>query len=504
MRRSKGDRFVLELPLAAERWQADVLDKRLRAACRVYNACVEATRSAFAELSRTRRWREVDAALEPHRERRRKDRRKERSAEERALLKERSRMLKDAGFDEFSMMSLAARKGEWAKHLLDCNTRQKIGSRLWRAWESVLFGAGEEVRFKGWRFFNTVEGKSNKSGIRLRDGKVSWLGLEIPLETEDGNAYEAEALSRDVAYVRIVRREVRGSRRFYAQLVLDGKPPVRLDASGRPRRATGEGRVGIDVGTRTIAVASESSGAMLRELAEGAQPHYRERLRVERAMDRSRRATNPQNFAPDGTAVKGAKGWKRSKRYEKLAARRRELYRKEVAVRRYEHELLSNEIVSMGDEYVVESMDFRALAKRAKPGAVRKDGRPSRRKRFGRSVGEKAPGMLVAMVGRKAAGALRRVDAGSYRASQLDHATGELAKKPLSKRWADVGGRRVQRDLYSAFLLMCASDVVDRADKARCDAAWPRFLEDHKAAIAALEGKEGLPSSMGLRDLAGR
>lgn len=504
MGRCRRRRFVLELPLAVEPWQADELDKRLRAACRVYNACVESSRKAFSELSRTRRWRENEAARAEERNARSASGLKERAPRERELLARRSGMLKAAGFDEYAMMSLALRKGEWASGLLDAHARQKIGSRLWRAWESVLFGKGGDVHFRGWRHFASVEGKSDASGIRVREGEVRWLGLSLPLSVEDGNAYEREALGRAVAYTRLVRREIRGKRRWFAQLVLDGAPPERLRPDGTPRRAAGSGRVGIDIGTRTVAVASESSGAALRELAEGAQPHYRERRRVERAMDRSRRATNPRNFAPDGTPAKGPREWKRSARYEKLAARRRELCRKEAAVRRYEHELLSNEILAMGDEFVVEGMGFSALAKRAKPGALSKDGRPSRRKRFGRSVGEKAPAMLVSMIGRKSGGRLRRVDARSFKASQLDHATGELARKPLSRRWAEVDGHRVQRDLYSAFLLMCADEEADRADPARCDAAWPRFLEDHEAALADLAGKEGLPSSMGLGARAAR
>lgn len=41
-------------------------------------------------------------------------------------------------------------------------------------------------------------------------------------------------------------------------------------------------------------------------------------------MDRSRRATNPDNFENDGTVRKGRKTWNRSARYRKLAVKRRE------------------------------------------------------------------------------------------------------------------------------------------------------------------------------------
>jgi len=44
--------------------------------------------------------------------------------------------------------------------------------------------------------------------------------------------------------------------------------------------------------------------------------------RLERAMDRFRRATNPDNFDRRGRAKKGARKWNRSRRYQRLAEKR--------------------------------------------------------------------------------------------------------------------------------------------------------------------------------------
>ena len=50
--------------------------------------------------------------------------------------------------------------------------------------------------------------------------------------------------------------------------------------------------------------------------------------RINRAMDRSRRASNPEYFNEDGTIRKGRKKWHYSNRYSRMRKKRKELYRK--------------------------------------------------------------------------------------------------------------------------------------------------------------------------------
>ena len=49
--------------------------------------------------------------------------------------------------------------------------------------------------------------------------------------------------------------------------------------------------------------------------------------RYYRAMDRSRRATNPQNYNEDGTVKKGRRVWDYSNHYKKLKEKHSELCR---------------------------------------------------------------------------------------------------------------------------------------------------------------------------------
>ena len=51
-------------------------------------------------------------------------------------------------------------------------------------------------------------------------------------------------------------------------------------------------------------------------------------------------------------------------------------------------------------------------------------------------------------------------------------------------RWHDLpDGTRVQRDLYSAFLLYCSDDALERPEKTKCDSFFGQFLKLHDACI---------------------
>jgi hypothetical protein len=102
---------------------------------------------------------------------------------------------------------------------IDSFTAQKIADRLWQAYEKLIFGNGKAIHFIKFGDFNSVEGKSNGTGIMYRDGYLVWNGLTIPVVLNSKNAYETEALEKPIAYCRIIRKFVRGRYKFYVQIV---------------------------------------------------------------------------------------------------------------------------------------------------------------------------------------------------------------------------------------------------------------------------------------------
>jgi hypothetical protein len=81
-------------------------------------------------------------------------------------------------------------------------------------------------------------------------------------------------------------------------------------------------------------------------------------------------------------------------------------------------------------------------------------------------------------------GTCKAVHLHSFKASQYDHKLDDCTKKKLSQRWHVFEDEtKIQRDLYSSFLLMCANKTLDRPDKTLCDRYFNRFEENHHQCI---------------------
>jgi putative transposase len=91
----------------------------------------------------------------------------------------------------------------------------------------VLFGKSKKVRFKGKNQMDSVEGKSNKAGIRWKRETVEWAGVQLKALITSHDPVILHGLNSKVKYVRLVRRKVSGRNRFYAQLVCEGKPFIK-------------------------------------------------------------------------------------------------------------------------------------------------------------------------------------------------------------------------------------------------------------------------------------
>jgi putative transposase len=174
---------------------------------------------------------------------------------------------------------------------IDSNTAQKLATRAYKAVEKVLFGKHESVRFKGKNQMDSVEGKSNKTGIRWKGDSVEWSGLKLTALITSNDPVILHGLKSKVKYVRLVRRKIAGKNKFYAQLVCQGKP------FAKPKNYLGAGDVGLDIGPSTIAIVCDMEVHLKEFACELAFEAARIR-RLQRKMDRSLRVNNPDNFNP--------------------------------------------------------------------------------------------------------------------------------------------------------------------------------------------------------------
>jgi putative transposase len=419
MGQAKSPSFVTEMPLRANQAEERDLLTGLEAARRVYNACLG---EALRRLARLRQ--SVDY----------------RTACKMPQGKPRSRAFKQAnaavGFSEYDLHAYAAQFNHcWLGRHLDINTIQKLATRAFQAVQRYALGKNGRPRFKGRNQMDSVEGKTNKSGIRWRDGRVKWLDLSLQAIIDPKDKVIAHGLQSRIKYVRLVRRKIKGRNRFYVQLVCEGRPYQ------KEKYRPGRGVVGLDIGPSTVAVVGPQEAFLVQFCAE-LEPRWREIRRLQRKIDRQRRANNPDNYRPDGTIKPGPKTWTKSRRQRETEAQLAEMYRRMAAYRKSLQGQLVNRVLPLGNRYQMEKLSYRAF-----------------QRRYGRSVGLRAPGMFVTHLKRKAESAGAEVvefPTRTTRLSQVCHGCGQVEKKPLSQRWHVCAcGIVAQRDLYSAFLATC-------------------------------------------------
>lgn len=307
-------------------------------------------------------------------------------------------------------------------------------------------------------------------------------------------------------YASLVCKEIRGKQRLFVHITVEGKAVPKKKKDGSRRHTYGTGRVGGDVGTQTIAYTSKNEVGLenLAERGRHALKNEKKAKTLNRAMERSRRGTNPENYKPDGTIKKDRKRWKKSKRYKKMEARYKELCRINAENRKYAINETVNKLRSLGDTFITESKNAAKLMKRSKKtereekvseivqkdGSVKQVKKYKKKRRFGRSVQRRCPGYFQAQMERKftsTGGSYHEVPR-DYRASQYDHTSGEYEKKSLSDRMYSLSdGTVVQRDIYSSFLMYNTDDTYTAIDRGKCIASFPEQYKMQQEVIEKIK-----------------
>jgi putative transposase len=431
--------FIYELPLQTTPYDEGVLDRRFDSGGALFNACLGEGLRRLDLMKERKIW---------HRARKCADKK-----ERKELFK---RIQKEACLSDYNLQAFAI-KTKNSCHIsdhLDTHSVQKIATRAFNAVSEYMFGKRGRPRFKNRKRFRSIEGKSNASGIRFKDGKIYWSGLELkPIyDLKDKHGVEAHALSCRTKYVRLVKKEINRKSRYYAQLVQEGVPLI------KEKNSAGRDVVGIDIGPSTIAVFA-TRAAFLTAFCSSLKLIQEPIKYIQKFIERSRRAMNKSNFNADGTIKSGAKKWQQSRRYRKAKAQVGELHRRMGETRKRLHGELCNKIIGMGSTIHAEKLSYKSF-----------------QKQWGKSVGARAPGMFIDKLrdkAERAGGSLIEFSTRSTKLSQTCHGCEPLIKKKLSERMhqCPCGIGPVQRDLYTAYLAKFVTN--DSLNKSQAQEAWP-------------------------------
>jgi len=478
--------FVLTLPLKPEIFQEDILSKRFEIGRKMYNACLNELHKRYDTMKQSKEYQKVCKIGKG----------KERNKQFQTLNN-------NYGLTEYSLHDFVKPMQHKYKKNIDAFTAQKVATRCFSAFQGLMFHTAKKVNYKSYDELNSLEGKSNKTGIRFINNLLMWNGLKIHAVIKNNDEYAIMSLDNKIKYCRIIRKMIKGQYHYYAQLILDGTPPMKITKQGEIKGSMGTGSVGIDIGTQTIAYSSQYQVKLL-ELAPNINKIDREVKLLQRKMDRSKRATNPNKFNENGTIVKGNRDkWIYSNHYIKIKNIRRELFRKQSVLRKQSHNILANEILNLGDKFYVETMSYSGLQRRSKNTTInKKTGKINKKKRFGKSLANKAPAMFLTIFDNKLkwnGTQLFKIDTYSIKASQYNHVEDKYIKKELSERWNDFGEFKIQRDLYSSFLIMNVKANLKEIDKEQCENTFDNFKLLHDNEINHIKSSSNkLISSMGI------
>ena len=129
------------------------------------------------------------------------------------------------GLSEYQLHAYISVQQHRYQKYIDSMTAQKIASSVWRSVEKYLFDNGKCIHFRKYDDFDSLEGKSNTSGMRFKDGRLHWHWQVI--QPQIRTDYDREALRSRVKYCRIRRKPMGTKYHYYLQLILEGRPPVK-------------------------------------------------------------------------------------------------------------------------------------------------------------------------------------------------------------------------------------------------------------------------------------
>jgi putative transposase len=458
---------VRSWPLRPDPAQCRVIRTRFFTGARVYNA-------VLGEFIRRSRVVKADPAWDAARRLPRRTK-KERAARRAAF----DAVAVAHGFTADAAQSFASSlRQSWVREHLPAQETQNLGARAFDAIKQWHLGRRGKPRFKRLsRGLHSLAAKDGNGALRPKtDAAGRLLGLQwgagfvipiaAPAQTgrrgreQLAELAEIEALitAGKVLSSRIVRTVINGRNTYRMQLVCDGHPTR--------RHPVGDGRVSFDLGPSEIAVAVQrsdgTSTGWIEPLADRIRLNAVRLRRAQRHLDRQHRAGSPDCFHPDGTHKSGRCDWQRSHGARQAIIRVAEQHRRLGEHRKTLHGALANRLFAQGADVACEKLDYVAW-----------------QKNFPRSVRDRAPGLLVAMMRRKAE------SAGGDRLYEFNTKTtalsqtclcGNRKKKPLSQRIHRCGcGINEDRDLFSAYLglhVHRAADGLDRLDLEAANHGW--------------------------------
>lgn len=483
--------FVMEFELITGNQETNFLEKRFNTGSNIYNLCLGHCIKQLNKLKKDKKYRKSVKALKTVS---RKLEKKNLPQDEIKRLKEIKiscankikELEKEYQFTENNIQKYAKGSREFIGKILNSAIVQNIASTAFDATKKLQYGKAKKVKFKR-KGEISLEGKNNKTGfifdiktMKLKLGKKLFCNLKT-IDERQRNCFKNR-----IKFCRVFKRYIRGKKRYFLQIVFEGTPETDFQL--------GEGEVGLDIGTSTVAVSSNDKVKLLK-LSE-TEKEARKIRTLQRSLDRKRRMANPDNYDEYGKIKKKRKEWKLSKNYFKELNKLKEIYRKKRVKDEQHKNILVKFILSQGDTVKTEKTSVNSWKSRSKKTVTNKNnGKTMSKKRFGKSVNNNAPGTFIRKIEEKLSyfgKELIKINPFKTKASQFNHISQEFKKCSLEVRFKELKkGIVVQRDLYSAFLIKNVENLSEY-NMEKINGQFNEFYEKQMKEVEKIKNDDNL------------
>ena len=349
---------------------------------------------------------------------------------------------------------------------------QKIAAQLYKWVNFIASNRWKVLHKKQWFQFTSIEWQNNATGIRVIKIKwdyyfsYKWFLKKISFKDE----YQCKNFNLEkIAYCRLVRRQFRRNYRYYLQLTMKW--------SSSKKKIISKHKAWIDFGLNGIALVRDDNQCKLLHTW-NANYHQKRIAKLQKVVSEEYEKLNP---------------WVH-KKWDKLVSNWKIRYlmkiinclrRKQAKKHKCELNKLAKEILAFAWELITEDMDFKRI-KQSKE-----------YKWLAKIIQFCTPWLLKSKLEENIE--LKYVDKYNYRASQYNHLTNEYIKPKLSDRTKKIWENVIQRDLYSAYLLLNHNEDFKAIDRKKCIENFNTFIEKHNQLIEELkQNKEKYPQSFWL------
>ena len=373
---------------------------------------------------------------------------------------EKYELLKKLKINEYGIQERMKKHRKNYEKYVDSTIWQKIASNLWKSIDKYCFWNWKWLTKKKYYQFTSIEWKTNRTGLITfsKDTSSFMKYKQLLLKISQFDNFQLENIKwKEISYCRLVRIQWNRRLKYSFQIIMKWETNKKYNIGNK--------KAWIDFWLNYVALVDENQECKLIMTWEW-NYHQEKIAKFQKVVSQEYEKLNPLGYQK----------WVSLKCNEKIKK-----YNKKISyLRRKQAKKLSDEQNKIRKQILIEywelyweELEYSEIKKR------------ERGMNLWKIIQRWSPWQMRSKLEEK--WNLKFVDKYNYRASQYNHLTDTYIKPLLSERVKKIGKHIIQRDLYSAYLLLNHTEDLKEIDREKCIEHFNTFLENHNQLISTLK-----------------